>query len=299
MISSLRRPLRSLLEAAAVRSGATALARRQFRHRIAIIAYHNVVPEDQVARGDASLHLSLDRFVRQIDRITRTHEIVDLRSVAEVRSADRPRAVITFDDAYRGAVNLALPELRKRGVPAAVFASPGLLGSDGTWWDELAEAGRLTEETRSTALQELRGDGRVVRSKFQLDIAPALPPSYGIAELDELLVRAGDGISVGSHAWAHEHLPSLPENELQDSLRRTLDWVRGLGPDIACPWLALPYGAGSPELGARATDLGYDGVLRIEGGLWKPERDRGFVPRINVPAGLTAGGLELRMSGIR
>lgn len=295
----MRRALRTLTEALATRSGLTAAARRLRHDTVAVVAYHNVVPEDQAGRGDTSLHLPLQRFLRQVDQLSRTHEVVDIRTVARDGPRDRPTAVITFDDAYHGAVNLALPELAQRGLPAVIFVSPGLLGTQSTWWDELGEAGALTPEIRAVALHELRGLESAVRESYLDDLEPQLlPETYRIATLDELLAQVGDGISVGSHAWHHEYLPGLDRNTLARSLTRSLEWVRDLG-DAACPWLALPYGAGSPALGRFASNLGYNGVLRIAGGLWDPGKADPLVPRINVPAGLTVEGLELRTSGLR
>src|SRR5690606_40922240 len=85
------------------------------------------VPPEDAGQGDTSLHLPLPRFIQQIERVARTHEIVDLETTLS-GPGHRPRAVLTFDDAYRGAVTLALPELRKRGLPATVFVAPALLG---------------------------------------------------------------------------------------------------------------------------------------------------------------------------
>lgn len=298
--SRLRDVARGGVELLATASGLTALGRWIRRDWVTILAYHNVVADADAGRGDASLHLPLPEFVRQIDGLARTHEIVGLDSLA-THGGRRPRAVITFDDAYRGAVTLALPELVRRGLPAVVFVSPALLGAASTWWDEMGEAGILSPEARRQALEELGGSAEEVRARaFGGDPVPSLPESYGIATAEELEHHCGgEGpVSVGSHSWAHRHLPGMDAGELRDDLERTLGWMRGFqGP--TSPWLALPYGAGTPETSRVALEGGHAGVLRIEGGQWDPTRDRSRVPRINVPAGLSRRGLELRASGLR
>lgn len=290
--------LRSGVELLATGSGLAALARRVRSGTVAVLAYHNIVLPGDEGRGDASLHTSLPTFLRQIDRLSRTHEIVDLETATPGRHP-KPRAVITFDDAYRGAVNLAIPELARRGIPATVFVAPGLLGAPGTWWDQLAEAGRLSPETRERALLEWGGrHGTVQRQILGAAPLPDLPASYGIATAGELEESCGDGIRLGSHAWAHEHLPDLSEPELEASLLETLDWLdRYPGPTTG--WLALPYGAGSARVERTALRIGHSGVLRIRGGVWTGREDRGRVPRINVPAAMSVRGLELRASGLR
>ena len=298
--------MRSLIRVAAERlvtgSGVAALARRRLGPRTAILAYHNVVPEDEAGRGDASLHLPLPAFIDQVERMRETHDVVALERAgsAEPEPGRRPRAVVTFDDAYRGAVTLALPELARRGVPATMFVSPGLLGRPSTWWDELAEAGRLSPEVRRAALEECEGRADRVRERFGAGIGRGggLPRTYGIATPEELRSHALPGIRLGSHAWEHEHLPSLTADRREESLARTWEWLAGFEVGWV-PWLALPYGAGSRELGRAAAEAGHAGVLRIEGGLWDPSRmDSSWAPRVNVPAALSVRGLELRAAGL-
>jgi peptidoglycan/xylan/chitin deacetylase (PgdA/CDA1 family) len=293
-----RRALRRTVETAVTGSGVPFLARHFGSSRVAVLAYHNVVPDAEADRGDASLHLPLSSFEEQIHWLAHTHDVVDLATALTLPSGTRPRAVITFDDAYRGAVTLALPMLRTLGLPAVVFVAPGLLGMESTWWDEMAEAGLLTPANRTAALVDLAGRADAVRGRFLSKVsAPTLPASYGIATLGELQAQLGEGITVGSHAWDHEHLPTLPDGELEAVLRRSVGWVEGLGPD-SVPWLALPYGAGDDRVYRCAIASGHDGVLLIRGGLWSRSATGTTVPRVNVPAGVSRAGLELRASGL-
>jgi peptidoglycan/xylan/chitin deacetylase (PgdA/CDA1 family) len=292
-----RTAIRGALETVLTTSGVAALARRIRAGRVAILAYHNVVSDAEAARGDSSLHLPLRTFLDQLERLLRTHDVVDLDELHSRPPGHRPRAVITFDDAYRGAITLALPELVRRGLPAVVFVAPGLLGTTSTWWDELGEAGRLSPTVREDALTNLAGRATSVRKRHSGDRSPGLPTSYGLATLEELRAHCGAGIRVGSHSWSHEYLPALPEMELRENLARTIGWLESYdGPTSG--WLALPYGGGSETVSRAALAAGHAGVLRISGGLWEPTRDRSRVPRINVPAGVSLRGLELRASGL-
>src|SRR5258706_9071692 len=102
-------PLVKKLAELAVSSGPVlAVGRALRRGRVLVVAYHNVVPDDWAGTGDTSLHLRLSRFVGEIDRLRQTHDVVPLSEATEpARPGARPRAVVTFDDAYRGAVTLA------------------------------------------------------------------------------------------------------------------------------------------------------------------------------------------------
>lgn len=295
----MRTLVRGAVELTGTASGLSSLARRAHRSTVAVLAYHNVVQPEDAGHGDASLHMPLPDFLEQLDRLAQTHRIVDLETAFDSSRSDRPRAVITFDDAYRGAVTLALPELARRRLPVVVFTSPGLLGAHSTWWDDLAGAGLLSPEARLSALVDEAGRADAVRARFMDGHhAPHLPESYGIATPQELRDHCGGIVSLGSHAWAHEHLPSLGDTELQENLARTRQWLAEFE-SPASSWLALPYGEGSPDISRTAQTVGHAGVLRINGGLWKTGHDRVLLPRINVPAGISLRGLELRTSGLR
>lgn len=294
----MRAVLKAAVETTLIVSGASVLARRLHAGDVAILAYHNVVDPADAGRGEAGLHLPLPAFLAQLELLRRTHEIVPLEDIGLPRARSRPRAVITFDDGYRGALHLAFPELRRRGIPATVFVAPALLGAGSTWWDELGERGMLDRVTRERALEQLAGRADRIRSAL-VDGGPpvSLPHSYGIATAEEVLECCGDHIAVGSHTWAHEYLPALEDHETEKSLRQSAEWVRNY-PGKRSAWLALPYGAGSRRQARAAIQLGYSGVLRIApGGLWSG-REPEWAQRINVPAGISTRRLDLRMSGL-
>src|SRR4051794_21760900 len=110
MPEATRRRMRSAIKAAAERallwSGIAAQHRRRMRGRLLVLAYHNIVPDDAPAAGDLANHLPVSAFAAQLDALRTTHDIVPLADALTPasRRASRPRAAITFDDAYRGAV---------------------------------------------------------------------------------------------------------------------------------------------------------------------------------------------------
>lgn len=288
------------MEGAATMSGITALARRLTPDRTAILAWHNVVHPEEAGLGDSSLHLPLPEFIRQVENIARTHEIVPLDEALQSngKKQRRPNAVLTFDDAYRGAVTLALPELRKRGLPATVFTAPALLGKPSTWWDDLAAAGILSDEVRTTALHRHAGRAHEVRSAFLTEMPRLLPSAYGIATENELRSHTRDGITIGSHSWAHEHLPSLEREELKQNLQQTLQWLEKSGMPHTRN-LSLPYGATSGQVEEVAREAGHPAVLLVSGGRTHKHQNGARIPRINIPAGMSVRGLDLRLSGLK
>jgi len=301
---SLRGLARGVLEQVVLRTGAAWLARRRRRGEALVLAYHNVLPDGAAPAGERTLHLSLRAFIRQVEWVTRTHEAVPLADVlTPAGGGHRPRVAITFDDAYRGAVVLAVDELVKRGVPATIFVAPALLGCDGFWWDRLAEpaTGVVAPEARRHALEALGGSHEAVCAwaAQQGRPEPELPPFAKPATEDELRLAASrPGITLGSHSWSHPNLSRLGADELARELSRPLAWLHQRFPTVL-PWLAYPYGIASAAVEAAARDGGYAAALLVAGGWLPPGRARRYaLPRLNVAAGLSDGGFVLRTSGL-
>lgn len=292
--------VKAAVESMAVHSGLTALGVRLRGGRTLVLCYHNVVPQGQSVDGDRSLHLGFDDFRRQMDRLQESGDVVPLATVLDPGGAARPRYVITFDDAYRGAITLALPELELRGLPSTVFVAPGLLGDEGFWWDRVPISGW----DDPAPLGELRGEtGEILRwaGSRGLDLRRP-PPLQRPCTSEELASVPIGGMTLGCHTWSHPNLARLRPDEVRAELGRGLEWLRGQERGWV-PWIAYPYGLASAAVREVATELGFEGGLRVEGG-WIPGgpsrfRDPLDIPRFNIPAGLSVKGFRMLLAGLR
>ena len=267
--------------------------RRAQGDRVAILAYHNVVPDDLAPSGDRSLHLPLTSFQEQLDVLQGHFDIIGLDEL-HLAGSGRPRAVITFDDAYRGAVTLGLAEIRSRRLPATVFVCPGRLGGEGFWWDRLATGDGLPPDIRARALHEFQGREDLIGEQFpgQSTLNEMLEP----ATAEELRAALGEGVTLASHTWSHPNLARIGADLRRRELERARQWllVSGL-PGVLPHHLSFPYGLWSEEVRRDAEATGYSWLYRVEGGLTSI-RTNGVshvIPRINVPAGVSVAGFEL------
>lgn len=291
---SLRGLVKHAAEAALLSSGIAALARRRHHGRTIVLAYHNIVPDGAAPCGDRSLHLPQRRFARQLDSLLATHDVISLVDIARP-GGTRPRAVITFDDAYRGALTAGLAEVRRRGLPATIFVAPGILGS-ATWWDLLAaDRGEVPAAVRNEALIRHQGFGERVMEAFG-PAAVTLPGWALIATAAEVRDAATGAITLGAHTWSHCNLAAVDPAARDAELTRPRAWLREAGLP-GTPWLAYPYGLFSPAVVAAARTAGYAGALRVEGGWLDPHGDSFAAPRLNVPSGVTLAGFRLRVAG--
>lgn len=301
----LRSVLKGAVESLLLRTGVGAIARARLHSHGLVLAYHNVVPDGEALQGDRSLHLPRARFSAQLDELQRSCDVVPLTSLFNEpsRSAGRPRVAITFDDAYRGAVEIGVAELARRGLPATIFVAPAFVGGRSFWWDALAGPGEegIDERFRACALELDGGLDPVIRSRaLRAGLIERVPAPYALAATEAELKGATRvaGITLGSHTWSHPNLTRLDAAELRQELVLPLEWLRERF-DGVIEWLSYPYGLSSPAVERAAAEVGYEGALRVAGG-WIPTRDpdRYSLPRLNVPAGLSHDGFCLRLSGL-
>ncbi len=274
----------------------------RMRGRALVLAYHNVVPDALASRGDRSLHLSQSAFLSQLDFIQTHCHVVPLTAVLDgATTADLPTVAITFDDAYRGAVEWAVPALVSRGLDSTLFVAPGLLERTSFWWDEFADGlGGVPDALRTKILELDAGQPRAGRTTAasRRPAAP-LPECYGCAS--EAQVRGLSELQcvrIGAHSWSHPNLARISPEALELELRRPLGWLGALKGG-AVSILAYPYGLHSGAVRRAARLAGYSAALCVDGG-WLPPNlgDRWNVPRYNVPAGISQAGFAIRLSGI-
>ena len=265
-----------------------------------VLAYHNVLPEGSPPAGDLSLHLPQREFARQLDVLAQTHQVVPIDALGEAPSAfERPRVVITFDDAYAGALSCGVDELVKRRMPATIFVAPGLLGSV-TWWDVLAARGSgvIAEDVRQNALFALGGRTDAILAGADLRAGAHRELARIGTESDLSAAALQPGITIGSHTWSHPNLSALETTAVDAELTRARQWIDARFPN-SVPWLAYPYGLFTDSVQRAAERAGYSGAFRIDGG-WIPRSMRpGYaIPRLNSPAGLSLNGFRLRLAGL-
>lgn len=226
--------------------------------RLLVLTWHNVHPTWCFpARPGAGVC----GLAQQLAVCRRLADVVPLddaaRRLAEGRPLPRRAVALTFDDGYRDSLDVAVPLLRRLGLPATFFLVPEIL--DGTltpWWEVVAWAIR-----RATA-ESVVVDGRAFplgppgeRGRAVSAVGELLKRRNGVARaaaVEELRDRckpagkppgrdmfldwpaAGEiaraGFGIGSHTCAH-HIMSREDavrqhddlarsrRELEDNLR--------------------------------------------------------------------------------
>ncbi len=301
----MRRSLKRAAEFGLTCFGVTRFARARHTGDTLVLAYHNIVPDGERTLGDTSLHMPQHEFARQLDLLQRTHDVISLSDLASRHTGQRPRAVITFDDAYAGALSAGVGELTRRNLPATIFVTPAFIDGATFWWDRLARSDGqgLDTDVRDHGLTALAGrDADITRWARASALTEAEVPAHERGASESAMRAAVDSgaILFGAHTWSHPNLAQLSVAEIEPELTRPLDWLRARFAKKTIPYLAYPYGLYNAEVVALARRCGYQGAFLIAGG-WvtsaKMTTSPFELPRWNVPAGISLRGFEIRTSG--
>ncbi|MFN3736711.1 polysaccharide deacetylase family protein [Hydrogenophaga sp.] len=155
--------IKDTVRAALYRSGVLgAWHRRRNRHALTVLMFHRVLPAGSpaLAQSEREFAFSVEGFARTLDFVARHYHAV---SLAQVKAAidgkgqlpDCP-LLITFDDGWRDTVQFAMPELKKRGLPALLFLATEVVDlAQPRWWQDAAVAVLANPQTAPKLLQAL------------------------------------------------------------------------------------------------------------------------------------------------
>lgn len=279
------------------KSGLLSLFRR-VRPGAVVLCYHNVLLRNEGV-SDPALHMPAAHLAEQLAWLAAHLDVVRLQDLYDRAAAGRSlrgTAAITFDDAYVGTLNHALPLLRKLALPATIFV-PTAFPSSGRnfWWDHPAAAAAVADEAlRTSWLDDLQGDGERIHAGI-----PAVepPPDLRPAPWEQLAALSDSLVSVESHSVSHRTLTRLSDEELRRELRESADVLEarmGRRPN----WIAYPYGRWDARVARETLAAGYRGGWTLNGSDVTPSTAWGAAPRVNIPASLSLDAFATWVSGL-
>ncbi len=254
---------------------------------------------------------------------------VPLSSLSEAMD-ERPRAsssragVVTIDDGYRNILTVALPLLKRFGMPATVFVLTGPERDRRMWVD------RLEALVEASSVQSLQWAGQslpLTCVAAKADAIRALTPMFRKlgaqreAALDELRMILGNpreepnpdrdlltwdevrtlrdaGLEIGSHADFHEPLTERSLAELGSALvksREALEREVGSGRYA----LSYPYGAWNGQMAKLVREAGFCCAVTTDPGLNRRGADLFSLKRSLVGADDDIPRLRASISGLR
>lgn len=246
------RRLKHTIVRAASFCGVDRLFRHINRKKLLVVMYHGITPNDYTP--PIWTQLPLKTFRQQIEYLSEHYVPV---SLAEVTGAARgvstlpERAVlITFDDGLKNNYSVAFPVLQELNVPAAIFLTIDLIGSEEIlWFDELffllqeAAWHSVTPEMPDSAAQAFLQRGQVwesyvitvealkragvaVRMREMAKLRAILPldrhkllEDFGLLNWDEVRTMHRSGlVEFGVHTATHRILTELVDDEWEHEI---------------------------------------------------------------------------------
>jgi len=283
-----------------------------------IVAYHDVTR----APFSPSIHVSVRAFTEQLEFLTaeRFH-IIPLSELVERRRRRRSirRCVaLTFDDAYHGVLEFALPLLQRFAAPATVFVAAGYAREPTPryWWDRLTwvldhadpdlVADRLGPGLRRGASSDAAGAALVASSAGRLSRAAdaaiaalervvGVVPERSLSEQELHVLGRADLIEFGCHTVSHPALPALPPAEQRREIAASHVWLAERLPRVR-RFLAYPYGQYDRTTVQAAREAGMEAAFSIEGRAAGPRFDPYTCPRIGMAEVNGLRSFELRLN---
>lgn len=199
-------------------------------HALTLVGWHRLGP---VGR-DGGLTTSFADFSRHLDVLEEwgAHVLPLEEAVSRLRSRSLPdRAVaLTFDDGYASVAEHAWPELKRRGLPATLYAVSGYLDANLVFpWD------RHRDDRETVRLMDAR----------------------------TLCDVAADGLDIGSHTVSHRWLRHLQPREVATELSVSRAELEDL---LQRPIrsFAYPMGGWTKAIRDQVAAAGYDIAITVD-----------------------------------
>lgn len=271
--------------------------------RLSVVIFHRVLPQpDPLFPGE--MHAT--QFEALCGQLARCFHVLTLRDAMTAMDQGRlPRRalVITFDDGYADNATIALPILRRHGLPATFFVATGFLDGGRMWNDTVIEAFRRT--TRPSVVLPDLGLGelplqtpadrraaidRVLPVVKYMNLAdreralaslqavlghPALPDDLMMTS-DQVRQLHQAGMEIGGHTVRHPILRAISDDEASREIQEGRDHLQAL---LGAPVESFAYPNGGPD---RDFDLRHVSLVR----------SLGFRQAVSTAAGVVRKGAD-------
>lgn len=245
------------------------------RDTLTVFMFHRVLPKQsaEYQAAEKEFTFSVDGFGRCLDFIQRHYHVVSQAEVTAYLNGQlrlpRCAGLITFDDGWRDTLTHALPELKKRNLPAVLFLATEVVDLEASdWWQDmlvelLAQEGglsriksalairreaspllgrQLPDESRSEELRRITATlGALDESQRQAILRPLVSRAPAARQMltraDLELLRPW--IAIAGHG--HSHAPLSHHPRAGDDLATCRAQLQAIGGEDTV--LSFPHGA--------------------------------------------------------
>jgi peptidoglycan/xylan/chitin deacetylase (PgdA/CDA1 family) len=219
--------------------------------------------------------LEIKEFERQIMYLRENYEFISMDEVANVlkerKGFNRSCVVLTIDDGYLDSMSLAYPVIKKCQIPAMIYLTTGLIGTNkGLWVDDIEyaimngrsdrfdgedlagnqsfdisnfEEKQKAEHAFFLAWRGLKSEDRKKRiEKLFEKLGLSKEDSEGrkrvMLNWEEVRVMAKNGVSFGAHTVSHGFLPGMKRSDAEKEIRDSKETIeKMIGKPAILRWI--------------------------------------------------------------
>lgn len=275
--------------------------------RLSTLIYHRVLPQRDPMRPGEPTASEFDWQMRLLRE--HFHPLSLQEATARLAQGALPRRAVcvTFDDGYADNEQIALPVLKRHGIPATVFVSTGYLNGGRMWNDTVIEAlrnwsgehadlndlGLTLYSLDSTQARREAAEDVLTRIKHRdpverQDIVDAIAARSGdlpgdlMMTDDQVRNLAQSGVTIGAHTVSHPILASVSTDIAREEIRGSKAYLESLlQRDVG----VFAYPNGLPgrdyreEHRAMVQEMGFGVAVSTHWGVATPASDRLQLPR--------------------
>ncbi len=241
----------------------------QHKGKIIVLMYHRVLSENDAAVSlmQPGMYVTKNVFDMQVEYLSTYYEVITsnyLLFLLENKEIDKKKmyCVITFDDGWRDNYINAYPVLKKYNVPASIFLTTSLIGTNYWFWPEklkhLLNVINICSDLNIKGLKRSKiidfildcfCEGRNIERKYgrehfdsiveelkahkaeEIDEAldeiynklkVELPTERVLLTWEEVHLMSKNGITFGSHTCKHKILTEISDAEVEYELRKSM-----------------------------------------------------------------------------
>jgi peptidoglycan/xylan/chitin deacetylase (PgdA/CDA1 family) len=206
--------------------------------------------------------LSVNEFERDLDSFLKYFTPIDSRTLVDTLSCNnkthKPYIFISFDDGFKEVKDIIAPILLRKGIPATFFVNPAYIGNQDLMYrckislivDRIKSANiSVPTQNAIVELLDIKGDTvNILKALFQVkhnqsellnriaefigvDISEYLKENQPYLSLDDLIVLAKSGFTIGGHGYNHPYFNEIGFEEQVSEVMRCMQWVGSNFPD--------------------------------------------------------------------
>ncbi len=222
--------------------------------KLSVLFFHRVLPGPDPLFPE---EVDAPRFDQMCGWLARWFNVLALdQAVAALKVGSLPaRAVcITFDDGYADNHDVAMPILKRHGLPATIFVATGFLDGGWMWNDGVIECVRMSAATsldlgflglgtrsiqssdeRRSTIEAILGEVKFRPAPERIDITMALAKLVGTAVPNNLMMTSAQvramyraGMQIGAHTVNHPILGQLPDDQVRQEVLGSKEYLEQL-----------------------------------------------------------------------